>query len=274
MKRSWERPGRFVMGAGGFLWAVAVLSQCGGDASAGFSLFTFSVGVGLLLVGVWMTRPSRRSVLADQAAEAPPVSATWMEESGAVTVNRLNYDIRIFEVSVGTETVFLGGNRVRLGGDEEWNLKVAKRKASVRAGRAELANARRLANRASQWVVNDGSRDYWLEHSEEDSVEKGKSSKHLWGKDAQSVKRRRGLVSLSDGGTPAAVIDLEYSVESKMTKKVDGHRDMKGDFSGRIEIHSPVYFPVVVLCLRLTLGRWAKHPPQTGEWVFTPPAGG
>lgn len=41
-----------------------------------------------------------------------------------------------------------------------------------------------------------------------------------------------------------------------------------------IDIRSPVRVPVAVLCLRLTLGRWAKHPRQAGEWTFTPPAGG
>ncbi len=274
MKKSWERPGRFVMGIGGLLWAVAVLSQCGGDTSAGFSASVFLVGIGLLLVGGWMARPSRRSVMADRAVTASPMTAIWMEESAAVTVHQSEYDIRMFEVSIGAASVLLGGKRVRLGGDQEWTLRVSRHRASIGSGRVALATARRVAARSSQWVVNDGTRDYWLERSEDRSVEKVRSSKNLWGKDTHVVTRRRGLVSLSDSGAPVAVVDLEYTVDSQMTKKIDGHRDVKGDFSGEIDIRSPVPVPVAVLCLRLTLSRWAKQPPQTGEWVFTPPAGG
>jgi hypothetical protein len=79
-------------------------------------------------------------------------------------------------------------------------------------------------------------------------------------------------VSLSDGGTPVYSIDLTYRLESRMKKKLDGHRDMKGDFAGEIDVRSAVPIPVAVLGLRLTLSRWAKHPPRTGEWVQSPPS--
>ena len=73
----------------------------------------------------------------------------------------------------------VGGNRVRLGGDEEWSLRVSGRQASIHSERVVLATAGRFVNRSTQWVVNDGTREYWLERSDDRSLEKAKSSIHL-----------------------------------------------------------------------------------------------
>ncbi len=92
------------MGSGVVLWTAAVLSQCvDGNPRSAVSIAGF--GFVLLLLGVWMVRPSRRSVMADRSVDAPPLTAIWMAESSAVQLRKSKYDIRMFEISIGERRV-------------------------------------------------------------------------------------------------------------------------------------------------------------------------
>jgi hypothetical protein len=269
MKRSWRRTSNVVMAVGGVLWAAAVLTQCAGDATRA-TAGVFIAGIALIVVGAWMGGESRRAAITARAEGEPAVHTGWMEQSAPIALTRSERNVGMFEVAFGDGTAVLAGNRMSLGGAEEWHLKVSARRASIGSGRETPATASRARGKPGAWWIDDGTRRWWFERSEDRSVEKTKSSVHLFAKDSHTVTRRRGILAASEGGVQAAVVDLTYALEALMQRKLDGHRDMTGDFSGEIDVRSPVPVPVAVLGLRLTLARWAKDPPRTGTWVQYP----
>ena len=47
--------------------------------------------------------------------------------------------------------------------------------------------------------------------------------------------------------------------------------DLTGEYQGgEVALDDPVSLPIVMLTLRLALGRWAYWVPRTGEWQQTP----
>lgn len=260
------------MTLGGVLWAVAVIAGiAGGDDNATFYIIVFPVGVVLMFVGGWMARPSRRSVMVDRIVDAPAVDQDWLEQSSDVSlISTDSYDIRMFEVSIGDAAVVIGGNRIVMGGGEEWKVLATKSKASVSDSSGTIATATKGSLGSGHWVINDGSRDLWLEATEETATDKSKSEKHLWGKDMISTTRRSGVVSFSEGGNPAVVINVEYRVASQLTRRFDANRAGQGSFRGSLNVKQAVPVVVALLALRLVLGSWAKKPPQTGEWTTAP----
>lgn len=253
-------------------WIIAIFTDGSTRAPA---VGVLVLGVVLIFVGDRVRRDSKRRRMSEWPARESRAIAGYV--SGDLTVSIVGVDERarrdgIYEVEGNGAHFLLGGDRARVGA-EEWRLAVSRRRVALRSNTEELAAARRVSSDLFRWVATAGGHEFWIAVGADASKETSKSQVNMFGKDFVETKRRNGVVSATDGGPPLATVMLTYEVESKLTKRLDGNRDMDGEFDGVLSIRSSIPVPIAVLTLRLALSKWAGRTPQIGKWHVSPPAG-
>ena len=94
-----------------------------------------------------------------------------------------------------------------------------------------------------------------------------------WG-DIRRVWHRVGeLATATDPGIPAGTVALDYTKDQRHGRgwsgMASGSNHWQGAFEGRLDLEEAVSLPVVLLSLRLTLGKWSLMAPRTGQWHTT-----
>ena len=232
-------------------WAVTVFTA-------------FGAGLGIALLGTQLREPRTRRIRSSHSANVRSESGSGVlvgigYVAGLCRIKKMHgrrkprYRFKVNEVPV-----ILRHNSVALGSDDEWKLRVSRRRATVRSREgSHLAEAIRMRPAAKRWVISDDVMEFEATIANTRQENTGAQARDL------------ALFRSDDAPKPVASVHLSYEMASRDNWST-GDRYYEGVFDGTMEASAPVPVAVAVLALRLALGRWVLQGPRTGRWEYEP----